>query len=315
MKGYGDYMEIKTVPLGNSDIAVPAIAVGCMQIAKMEKNNLAKHLNYCIENGLNFFDHADIYGAGECEKAFSHAIKETGFGREDIILQSKCGIRKGMYDFSREHILSAVDGILTRLDTDYLDMLVLHRPDALAQPEEVAEVFDALQSSGKVKNFGVSNHRPMQIELLKQYVKQPILVNQLRFGVTFSTMISSGIEANMTTNGAVDRDGDVLDYCRLNKITIQTWSPFLHGLDKKPFIGDRDSFAELNDLLDELSLKYNATPTAIATAWVLRHPANMQLIAGTTNTQRMAEIVNGSKITLTREDWYKIYIASGHILP
>lgn len=306
---------MKNIMLGKSDIKVPAVAVGCMRIGDMEEKDLVNHLNYCVEQGLNFFDHADIYGGGNCEKVFAKAFKETGLNREDIILQSKCGIRKGMYDFSKEYILKSVDGILSRLDTDYLDMLVLHRPDALVEPEEVAEAFDILQNSGKVKNFGVSNHRPMQIELLKQYVKQDILVNQLQFGVCHSNMIASGIEANMLTDGAVDRDGSVIDYCRINKITIQAWSPFLYGFFKGAFIDDRKAFPELNDLLKELSKKYDATPTAVATAWVLRHPANIQMIAGTTNTDRMAEIVKGTQFELTREEWYKIYLFAGHILP
>lgn len=306
---------MKTIKLGKSDILVPAVAVGCMRIADMENDDIVKHLNYCIEQGLNFFDHADIYGGGNCEKVFAKAFKETGFKREDVILQSKCGIRKGVYDFSKDYILDSVDGILSRLETDYLDMLVLHRPDALVEPEEVAEAFDVLQNSGKVKNFGVSNHRPMQIELLKQYVNQDILVNQLQFGIGHSGMVTAGLEANMLTDGSVDRDGSVLDYCRVNKITVQAWSPFLYGFFKGVFIGDKENFAELNDLLDELSEKYDATPTAVATAWVLRHPANIQMIAGTTNTDRMAEIVKGSQINFTREEWYKIYLSAGHILP
>ena len=240
---------MKTIKLGKSDILVPAVAVGCMRIADMENDDLVKHLNYCIDQGLNFFDHADIYGGGNCEKVFAKAFKETGFKREDVILQSKCGIRKGMYDFSKDYILDSVDGILSRLETDYLDMLVLHRPDALVEPEEVAEAFDVLQNSGKVKNFGVSNHRPMQIELLKQYVNQDILVNQLQFGIGHSGMVTAGLEANMLTDGSVDRDGSVLDYCRVNKITVQAWSPFLYGFFKGVFIGDKENFAELNDLL------------------------------------------------------------------
>lgn len=306
---------MKKINLGSSGLTVPSVAVGCMRIADMEQKDLVNHINFCVENGLNFFDHADIYGGGKCEEVFSKAFKETGYCREDIILQSKCGIRTGMYDFSKDYILKSVDGILNRLNTDYLDVLVLHRPDALAEPEEVAEAFDILQNSGKVRHFGVSNHRPMQIELLKQCVKQKIEVNQLQFGVASSSMISSGLEANMMTDGAVDRDGSVLDYCRINKITIQAWSPFLHGFFKGVVVGDRENYPKLNDALDELALEYGTTPTAVATAWVLRHPAHIQLIAGTTKTQRMAEIIEGSKIDLTREQWYKIYLSAGHILP
>lgn len=305
---------MKKIKIGKSDISAPNIAIGCMRIANME--NLPKYLSFCIENGLNFFDHADIYSNGECEAQFSKALKQTGFKREDIILQSKCGIVPGiMYDFSKQHILNAVDGILKRLDTDYLDILALHRPDALVEPEEVAQAFDILQSSGKVKNFGVSNHKPYQIELLKKYIKQDLIVNQMQFSLPMSNMISNGLEVNMLTDGAIDRDGSVLDYCRLNDITLQAWSPFQYGFFEGIFIGNNDKFPELNKTLNALSEKYNATPTAIATAWILRHPAKIQMIAGTTNINRMSEIINGSQITLERNEWYKLYLDSGHILP
>lgn len=306
---------MKKFNLGKSTLEVPAIAVGCMRISDMENNALVHHITSCIEQGLNFFDHADIYGGGRCEERFCEAFRQTGYKREDIILQSKCGIRKNMYDFSKEHILNSVEGSLRRLGTDYLDVLVLHRPDALIEPEEVAEAFDLLESSGKVRYFGVSNHRPMQIELLKQYVKQDILVNQLQFGPAFSTMISSGLEANMLTDGAVDRDGSVLDYSRINKITVQAWSPFMFSFPKELFIGNNEKCPTLNAALEELAAEYGTTPVAIAAAWVLRHPANIQMIAGTTKTDRMQQIVNGAQINLSREQWYKIYLASGHILP
>lgn len=305
---------MKKIRIGKSEVLAPNIAVGCMRIADMQ--NLPEYLSFCIENGLNFFDHADIYAGGECEKQFAKAFKETGFKREDIILQSKCGIVPGvMYDFSKKHILNAVDGILKRLDTDYIDILALHRPDALVEPEEVAEAFDILQSSGKVKNFGVSNHKPYQIELLKKYIKQDLVVNQMQFSLPMSNMIANGLEVNMLTDGAVDRDGSVLDYCRLNDITLQAWSPFQYGFFEGIFIGNNDKFPELNKTLNALGEKYNVTPTAIATAWILRHPAKIQMIAGTTNINRMKEIISGSDITLERNEWYKLYLDSGHILP
>ena len=204
---------------------------------------------------------------------------------------------------------------MQRLGTDYLDVLVLHRPDALMEPEEVAEAFDRLEQSGKVRHFGVSNHRPAQIELLQKYLHQKLSVNQMQLSIPCSSMISAGMEANMMTDGAVDRDGSVLDYCRLHDITIQTWSPFQYGFFEGVFVGNREKFPELNQVLDELSEKYGATPTGIATAWILRHPAKMQMVAGTTNLGRMAEIVRGSEITLERADWYKLYLSAGHILP
>lgn len=306
---------MEKINLGKSTLKVPSIAIGCMRINSMEKDELSNYIKFCVENGLNFFDHANIYGRGECEKLFGEALKNSGIKREDIIIQSKCGIVPGkMYDFSKEYILKSVDGILERLGTDYLDVLVLHRPDALVEPEEVAEAFNTLYTSGKVKYFGVSNHKPSQIELLKKYAKQDILVNQLQLSLPFSNMIASGLEVNMLTDGAYDRDGSVLDYCRLNDMTIQAWSPFQYGFFEGVFIGS-EKYPELNKVLDELAEKYKVTPTGIATAWILRHPAKVQMIAGTTKISRLQEIIDGSKIKLTREEWYKLYLSAGYILP
>lgn len=307
---------MKKTMLGKTNLEIPVIAVGCMRIAEMETNRLTEHIRFCIEHGLNFFDHADIYGGGQCESRFAEAFKKTEYKREDVILQSKCAIRPGvMYDFTKKHILESVDGILKRLDTDYLDVLLLHRPDALMEPEEVAEAFELLEKEGKVRHFGVSNHRPYQIELLNKYVKQELCANQLQFSIPFSNMVAAGMEANMLTDGAIDRDGGVLDYCRLKDITIQAWSPFQYGFFEGIFLGNNEKYPELNKVLEEISQKYDTTPTAIATAWILRHPANIQMIAGTTNTERMSEIIKGSEIRLEREEWYRLYLSSGHILP
>ena len=268
-----------------------------------------------MELGMNFFEHADIYGNGKCESLFAEAFERTEFRREDIILQSKCGIVPGvMYDFSKEHIIKCVENSLKRLNTDYLDVLVLHRPDALVEPEEVAEAFDLLNASGKVRNFGVSNHKPMQIELLKKYVKQDIVTDQLQLSIPFSNMIANGLEVNMLTDGAVDRDGSILDYCRLKDMTIQAWSPFQYGFFEGVFIGS-DKYPELNQQMEDLAERYDVTPTTIAAAWLLRHPAHVQMIAGTTNLSRLEEIAQASEINLTREEWYQIYLSAGHILP
>ena len=220
-----------------------------------------------------------------------------------------------MYDFSKEHILSSVNQILERLNTEYLDVLVLHRPDALVEPEEVAEAFDTLETAGKVRHFGVSNHRPSQIELLKKFVSQPLVTNQMQLSIPFSSMIASGMETNMESDGAVDRDGDVLNYCRINDITIQAWSPFQYGCFRGPFLGNLEKYPELNKVIDEVAAKYDTTPTAIAAAWVMRHPAKVQMIAGTTTQQRMAEIIRDSEIVLERQEWYKLYLSAGHRLP
>ena len=306
---------MNTIKLSNTDFHVPAVAAGCMRINCLDEKALSSYIEGCIELGINFFDHADIYAGGECEKLFGQALSNMNINREDIVLQSKCGIIPGvMYDFSKEHILSSVDGILKRLRTDYLDVLVLHRPDALMEPEEVAEAFNQLQQSGKVRNFGVSNHKSSQIRLLQKYISQPLVTDQLQFSLPNSSMIQSGMEVNMTTAGAIDRDDSILDFCRLNDITIQTWSPFQYGFFEGVFIGS-DKYPELNHCLEEIADKYHTTPTTIAAAWILRHPAHMQLIAGTTKPSRFREICAACDITLTREEWYRLYLAAGHILP
>lgn len=305
---------MKTIKLGTSTLEVPVIAVGCMRINSLDKAGAERFVQTALEEGANFFDHADIYGGGSSEEIFADAIHMNPEIREKIILQSKCGIRQGFFDFSKEHILSSVDGILKRLRTDYLDVLLLHRPDALVEPEEVAEAFDQLHSSGKVRHFGVSNQNPMQIQLLQKYVKQPIVANQLQLSITNTTMISAGINVNMENEAAINRDGSVLDFCRLNDITIQPWSPFQYGFFEGVFLGN-EKFPELNQKIDEIAAKYGVTNTTIAIAWLLRHPAQMQPVIGTMNIDRLKDCIKASDVRLTREEWYEIYRAAGNILP
>jgi predicted oxidoreductase len=305
---------MRKMKLGSSTLEVPVVAVGCMRINSLDSNEAERFVQTALEIGANFFDHADIYGGGACEEIFAGAIQMDATIREKIILQSKCGIRKGSFDFSKEHILDSVDGILKRLKTDYLDTLLLHRPDALVEPEEVAEAFDILENSGKVRHFGVSNQNPMQIELLKKYVKQPIIANQLQLSITNVNMISNGINVNMENESAINRDGSILDYCRLNDITIQPWSPFQYGFFEGVFLNN-DKFPELNQSIDEIAAKYEVSNTTIAVAWILRHPAQMQPVIGTMNVDRLKDCVKASNIRLTREEWYSIYRAAGNILP
>lgn len=307
---------MRKMNLGSSDLRVPVIGIGCMRMGELSTKEAAGYIDTCLELGLNFFDHADIYGRGSCEEIFSKAAGMNTSVRESIILQSKCGIRAdiGIYDFSKEYIINSVDGILKRLNTEYLDVLLLHRPDALCEPEEVAEAFDILESSGRVRCFGVSNHNPAQIELLKKYVRQPIIVNQMQTSITNASMISSGINVNTANDAAIDRDGSVLDYCRLNDITIQNWSPFQYGCFEGAFLGN-DKFKSLNDKINEIAAKYSLTDSALAIAWLLRHPAHMQPIAGTMNQQRIRDISKAADILITREDWYDIFKAAGNRLP
>lgn len=305
---------MRTITLGSSSLEVPVVAVGCMRINSLEKPEAERFVQSALEEGANFFDHADIYGSGTCEEIFADAIHMSADIREKIILQSKCGIRKGMFDFSKEYILESVDGILKRLKTEYLDVLLLHRPDALVEPEEVAEAFDLLENSGKVRHFGVSNQNPMQIQLLKKFVKQPLVANQLQLSITNATMISNGINVNMENDSAINRDGSILDYCRLNDITIQPWSPFQYGFFEGVFLGN-EKFPELNQQIDEIAAKYEVSNTTIAVAWLLRHPAHMQPVIGTMNIDRLQDCCKASDVHLTREEWYSIYRAAGNILP
>ncbi len=306
---------MRQIELGKSGLFVPTIAVGCMRINGLDEKKAAAFVQTALEHGANFFDHADIYGRGECERIFSRAIGMCPSVREKIFLQSKCGIVPGkMFDFSKEHILNSVDGILQRLGTEYLDVLLLHRPDALVEPEEVADAFDILKRAGKVRHFGVSNQNPMQIQLLEKHLNVPIVANQLQLSITNATMISAGINVNMENASAVNRDGGVLDYCRLKDITIQPWSPFQYGFFEGVFIRS-DKYPALNEKLTEIANRYGVSETTIVMAWLLRHPAKFMPITGTMNEQRLIDCIRACEITLTREEWYEIYKSAGNILP
>ena len=305
---------MKYMKLGKSDLQVPAIAIGCMRINKLSTTDAERLIQTALEGGVNFFDHADIYGGGTCEELFAEAIHMNSTVREKIILQSKCGIRKGAFDFSKDYILKAVDNSLKRLNTDYLDVLLLHRPDALVEPEEVAEAFDKLYSSGKVRNFGVSNQNPMQIQLLEKFLNQPIIANQLQLSITNATMISAGLHVNMSDDTAINRDGSVLDFCRLQDITVQPWSPFQYGFFEGVFLNN-DKFTKLNAAIDKIAANYEVSNTTIALAWILRHPAHMQPVTGTMNTDRLKDCMKAADIYLTRDEWYEIYCAAGNVLP
>ena len=305
---------MRRMKLGPSALEVPVVAVGCMRLTSLDRTAAERLIQTSLESGANFFDHADIYGGGRCEELFAEAIHMNAEVRERIILQSKCGIRRGMFDFSKGHILAAVDGSLKRLRTEYLDVLLLHRPDALVEPEEVAEAFAQLQSSGKVRHFGVSNQNPMQMQLLQKYLARPVVANQLQLSITNATMISSGVNVNMENAAAVNRDGGVLDFCRLHDITIQPWSPFQYGFFQGAFLGS-DKFPELNRKVDEIAARYGVSNTTIAIAWLLRHPARMQPVVGTMNVDRLRDCFKASDVRLSREDWYEIYRAAGNALP
>lgn len=305
---------MKRITIGNSALTASEISLGCMRMADLSKEDANKVINTALENGIDFFDHADIYGGGKSEEVFADAIDMNATIREKMILQSKCGIRQGFFDFSKEHIIASVEGSLKRLKTDYLDTLLLHRPDTLFEPEEVAAAFTELEKSGKVRHFGVSNQNPGQIELLKKYVDQELIANQLQFSIMHTGMIDTGFNVNMTIDPSLDRDGGILEYSRLNNMTIQAWSPFQYGFFEGVFL-DNDKFPELNKVIDKIATDKGVTNSAIAVAWIQRHPASFQTVVGTMNPGRIADIAKASYVTLSREEWYEIYRAAGNQLP
>lgn len=308
---------MENITIMNGPENASRLILGCMRMPALSVEEAAKMIQTAYELGINFVDHATCYGAGEAEIRFGDAIRLTDIKREDLIIQSKCGLRfeRSIFDWRKSNIIESVDGILARLKMDYLDVLLLHRPDLLYDPEEIAEAFDELEQAGKVRYFGVSNTMPMQIELLKKYVKQPLKINQLQLSLEQSQLIDQGLYMNnKTTDMSIMRDGQALDYCRLHDITIQAWSPLQYGMFQGMFI-DNPKFPEMNQVLGELAAQYGVTKSAIAIAWILRHPAKMQVIAGTMNPAHLTEMAQAVKINLTHEEWYSLYLSSGKFLP
>ncbi|MGL5067969.1 MAG: aldo/keto reductase [Sarcina sp.] len=286
---------MKKLNIGKTDIKGSEISLGCMRMASLTEKEANILINTALEENINFFDHADIYGRGKSEEIFSSAIGMNDTIREKMILQTKCGIVPGvMYDFSKDYIIDSVNKSLKRLKTDYVDTLLLHRPDILCEPEEVASAFRELKEKGKVKHFGVSNHTPLQIELLNKYLDEKIQVNQLQFGVMHTGIIDHGVNMNTKEEGAIDRDGEILNYCRLNDITVQAWSPYQYGMFEGVFLGN-EKFKSVNDKMNEIADKHGVSSTAIATAFILRHPAKIQTVVGTTNSKRLKDICSSRK--------------------
>ncbi|WP_432493312.1 aldo/keto reductase [Kineococcus auxinigenes] len=310
---------MKTVPLGTSGLQVPNVVLGLMRIADMSDEDIRTLWSTARDAGITFIDHADVYGRElhRCERRWAEAVPMSSSERDAVTIQTKCGIvPDGPYfDFSYEHIVSSVDGSLEALGTDRIDVLLLHRPDALVEPDEVARAFDELHAAGKVRAFGVSNHTPGQIELLKRSVRQPLVANQLQLSITHAPLIAQGVASNMQgLDQSIARDTGTLDHCRLNDITVQAWSPFQAGFFTGVFLDDPE-FPELNAVLDRLAEKYGVPPLAVATAWITRHPAGMQVVLGTTNPERVAAAAQGSDLPLTRAEWYELFRAAGYTVP
>ena len=310
---------MKTFTMPGTDIVAPNVVLGLMRIQDKSDDEVRELVRTALDAGITFLDHADVYGSElhGCERRFAEAMRLAPADRERLVIQTKAGIvRNGPYfDFSYEHIIESVNGSLAALETDYIDILLLHRPDALVEPDEVARAFDELAQAGKVRAFGVSNHTPGQIELLRRSVRQPLVANQLQLSITHAALVAQGVAANMAgLDQSISRDVGVLDYCRLNDITIQAWSPFQAGFFTGPFLGSPD-YPELNAAIDRLAQKYDVPPIAIATAWITRHPATMQVVLGTTTPARVAAAAQGSQIPLTRAEWYELFRTAGHAVP
>lgn len=296
---------------------VSRLILGCMRMPDLSIDKAAEMVKTSMDLGINFFDNATCYTDGVAEERFGEAWTKTGIARDRFILQTKCGLcfDRNEFDWRRETILSSVDDSLRRMKTDYLDILLLHRPDLLYEPEEVAAAFDALEKSGKVRHFGVSNVPPMMLEVLKHTVKQPLIINQLQLSLEQSQLIDAAFYMNnLTTERSIDRDNGLLDYCRLHNITIQAWSPLQYGMFGGCFIDD-PKYPELNAALAELAEKYHVTKAAIALAWILRHPAQMQVIVGTMNPRHLEESAAATQVSLTHHEWYQLYLAAGKFLP
>ena len=300
--------------VGTTGIEASRLVLGCMRMSELSVAEAADVLTAAQASGINFYDHADIYGGGKSETVFAQAAKAAGLKRDELFLQSKVGIRKGFFDFSKEHIVSSVEGILDRLETDNLDFLLLHRPDTLVEPEEVAAAFEHLEQSGKVKYFGVSNQNPMQIELLQKYVPMKLQANQLQFGPAHTPMVDAGFNVNMFDEAGLNRDGSILDYSRLKEMTIQPWSPFQVDLSQGLFI-KHPAYQELTAKLQAYADERGVTLEAIVMAWILRHPAMMQPIVGSMNPERITKMCEGTTVELSRQEWYDIYLSAGNSLP
>jgi predicted oxidoreductase len=310
---------VKTFTLPGTQLTVPNVVLGLMRIQEKTDEEVRTLVRTARDAGISFFDHADVYGSEPhgCEKRFAEAMRLTSSEREQIVLQTKAGIvREGPYfDFSYDHIVESVDGSLAALGTDYIDILLLHRPDALVEPDEVARAFDDLSAAGKVRSFGVSNHTPGQMELLRRSVSQPIVANQVQLSLTHAPLVAQGVAANMQAlDQSVSRDSGTLDYCRLNDITVQAWSPFQAGFFTGVFLGSPE-YPELNAVIDRLAKQYDVPAIAVATAWITRHPAQMQVVLGTTSPERVAAAALGSDVPLTRAEWYELFRAAGYAVP
>lgn len=290
------------------------MALGCMRICRISYQDAEKLVMTAAEQGINYFDHADVYGFGASEEYFGRILKQHPGLRENIYLQSKCTLirdsEKTLYlDTTKEHILKSVDDSLSRLQTDYLDTYMLHHPDTLMNPDEIAEAFHLLQASGKVRFFGVSNFKQMELEYLQSCLNQKLIVNQMQLSVAHTDLIDSSNSVKLNDADNVDHNGSVFTYMRMHQITLQAWSPFQVRFYGGVFMHD-DAYPMLNQVVNRMSAEKGVSPSAIAIAWILAHPTHIQPMIGTTKPERLCDICTASDVTLTRQEWYELYRAT-----
>ena len=310
---------MEMMQLGKTSLKVSRIALGCMRLSENKADAMAS-IKTALDEGITLFDHADIYGRGAREAMFSNIWDEVPGLRNRIVLQSKCGIRSAgdpdpnsphRYDFSYEHIVRSVEGSLRRLKTDYLDTLLLHRPDLLMEPGEVARAFDDLRRAGKVRFFGVSNHTSHQIALLQRALDQPLAANQLLLGLLHSELLELGVRLSSRPVARNLRGDGTLEHCWLNGITIQAWSPLSSGAVTGNLPADPEPHvAETAGVVAEMAAAHGVSKEAIALGWLLRHPAGIQPIIGTMNPARIRACCEATRVQMSREEWYRLFIAS-----
>ncbi|MGO8692475.1 MAG: aldo/keto reductase family oxidoreductase [Rectinemataceae bacterium] len=326
---------MEMIKLANTDIEVSRLCAGCMGLGGgwerntvIDSGHLAQARDFISANldlGINFFDHADIYARGRAEEVFGRVLKERPSLRARIVLQSKCGVRWAddppgapqRFDFSAGHIIASVDASLKRLGTDYLDILLLHRPDVLCDGEEVASAFSSLKSEGKVRYFGVSNQNRSWIEYLQSFLPNPLVVNQVQMSLLHHAFVEVAVSFNQEASGYPDGWEGLIEYCRLKGVCLQAWSP----LDKGRLVGAKDAGADLSankaaTLVSKMAIERNVKPEAIALAWLLRHPAKIVPVLGTTRPDRIAACARAIDVNLSYEDWYSLFEAArGKAMP
>ena len=297
------------------------VAYGCMTLGGLgEQADVDRALDAAVEGGVALFDHADLYARGRSEEVFGRWFAERPGLRERLVLQTKCGIRRRddppgappRYDASYEHVVASVEGSLRRLGVETIDVLLLHRPDPLADPEEVAHAFSTLRAAGKVRAFGVSNYSAVQIDRLAAALPAPLVANQIELSLLHADALDTGVEVNRSADPA--QAAGLVDACRLRGLRVQAWSPVAGGALGRDDLDPK--LHALRDLVADLAERHGTTPSGVLLAWLLRHPARIQPVIGTTNPERIAAACAAADVRLSREDWYRLFVAArGDTLP